>query len=107
MRWCLVPRVQLTINAILAIIRSGSGWVRRVVKLTNFIGPGYVLAGNKLCACANSTGAKFHYDRAAARPKNLHGSVVSRRLFRSRDMDFDWMRFDKKYDDREGSLTFM
>lgn len=45
-----LPRasLQLTINAMLVIIRSGNERVRRVAKLTNIIGPEYVLSGNKL-----------------------------------------------------------
>lgn len=47
-RACLVPRVQLTINAMLAVIHSGNERVRRrVAKLTNFIEPRDILTGNK------------------------------------------------------------
>lgn len=55
-RACLVPRVQLTINAMLAVIHSGNEWVRRrVAKLTNFIEPRDILAiyslATSICMC--------------------------------------------------------
>jgi len=77
-----VLRVQLTINAMLVIIRSGNERVRRVAKLTNIIEPEYVLSGNKLRAHTNLTGTKLHYGRTAVRSKNPRNFFVSRSLFR-------------------------
>lgn len=100
-RVCFVPRVQLTINAMLVVIHSGNEWVRRrVAKLTNFIELGLYTHWQQVYACASPAGTKFHYGRAAARPKNPHGSIISRSLFRKfgHAMRFDRMRLDTRFD---------
>lgn len=104
----LVPRVQLTINAMLAVIHSGNEWVRcRVAKLTNFIEPKIYTHWQQVYACASSAGTKLHYDRAAARPKNPHSSIMSRSLFRrfGHAMRFDWTRLDTRFDKNRKKLA--
>lgn len=108
-RVCFVPRVQLTINAMLAIIRSGSERVRRVAKLTNFIGPGYVLTHRRQVVHVHVQilPARNFITIAQLRVRKIRTAPsFSRSLFRvfGHATRFDWMRFDKKYDDREGSL---
>ncbi|TGZ45814.1 hypothetical protein DBV15_02643 [Temnothorax longispinosus] len=91
-----IPRCALTINAmLLAIIRSGSEWVRRVAKLTNFIGT-QICTHRQQVMCKSDRRETLLYGRAAARPKNPHGSVISRGLFQvfGHATRFDSMRID-------------